>query len=100
MNSTGIVEAKQFLDPDGGIVESAARLGDEVARRLRDHEVVTIELRDMRGLSSSYFNVLLQKVLPVTMPRDFARRVILHFDSPAQEEVFKRSLEFANRALA
>jgi hypothetical protein len=100
MNVPNTIHARQFLDPQGRIVESAKLLADEVLTQLAAHDVVTVDLRELRGLSSSYFNVLLQRVLPVTTLADFPRRVQLMFDSPAQEHVYKRSLDFASRTVA
>jgi len=94
------IQANLLIDSQGGIVESAVRLADEVLRQLAIHDVVTVDLHQMRGLSSSYFNVLLQRVSAVTTLPEFPRRVQLLFDTPAQELVFKRSLEFARRTVA
>lgn len=100
MTTETTIEAKGFVDPTGEIVASAARLADEVVRQLAVHEVVTVNLRQMRGLSSSYFNVLLQRVSGVTSISEFPRRVRFIFDTSAQEVVFKRSLDFASRTVA
>jgi hypothetical protein len=94
------VEAKQFVAPSGSIVESAALLGDEVNARLRGAELVRVDLSGLRGLSSSYFNTLLQRVVPMTGIEDFPRRVELVFDSAAQEQVFARSMDFLKRSVA
>ena len=94
------IEAKQCLDPRGGIVASASLLADAVVRRLAEGNVVEIDLTTVRGLSSSYFNVLLQRVLPVTGIDHFADRIKLRYDSAAQELVFNRSFESARRGVA
>lgn len=94
------IEAKRFVHPEGRIVDSAERLADEVVRQLATHDVVTIDLREMRGLSSSYFNVLLQRVIATTTYAELSRRVGFVFDSPAQQQTFKRSLDFASRTVA
>lgn len=94
------IEARQFVDPSGRIVESATRLADEVARQLALHDVVAIDFRGMRGLSSSYFNVLIQRVVHETTPTEFLRRIQPLFDSSPQQQVFNRSLDFASRTVA
>src|SRR5687768_4027868 len=100
MTPKSTIEAKLHVDPGGRIVESAVRLADEVVRQLGFSDVVAVDFHEMRGLSSSYFNVLLQRIVPVTTLAEFPRRVELIFESPAQEQVFKRSLDFATRTVA
>jgi hypothetical protein len=94
------IQARRFVDREGRIVESAAALADEVVRQLAIHDIIAVDLLEMRGLSSSYFNVLLQRISAVTTLPEFSRRVRILFDSPAQEQVFKRSLDFASRTVA
>jgi hypothetical protein len=94
------IVAREFQDADGRIVESAARLAAEVLSALESHQVVEIDFHDLKGLSSSYFNVLLQQVLPVTTVSGFPQGVHLRFGSAAQQQVFARCFEFAKRAVA
>ena len=94
------IDAKRFLDPQGRIVASGQLLADEVARALSQHDVVQINFGGMRGLPSSYFNVLLQRIIPVANAQDFCRRVMTCFDSTAQEQVFRRSFESVTRGAA
>ena len=100
MPATITIEAKNFLDPNGGIVQSASLLADEVIRQLKQTDVVRIDFRDVRGLTSSYFNVLLQRVLAETTQQAFSQRIQLHFDSIAQQQVFDRSMESVRRSVA
>jgi len=94
------VSANAFRDPQDRIVASAARLAEEVVRLLAAHDVIEIDLGGMRGVTSSYYNVLLHRVLEVIPAGDFPRRVKLRFDSAAQQLVFNRSLESATRGAA
>jgi len=89
------IVAKEFVDPSGNIVGSAMLLANEVVRQLHSADAVTIDLSGMRGLSSSYFNVVIHEVLPSTGLADFERRVRLRFDTEAQAQVFARSYEVA-----
>lgn len=97
---TPTILAMQFVDSHGRIVESGSLLANEVVRQLQLADVVRVDFQKMRGLSSSYFNVFLQRVLPVTTMPDFPRRVEMLFDSPAQEQVFRRSLDSVQRTVA
>ena len=94
------IEAHRFRDPRDRIVASASLLADELVSRLAEHDVVLVDLRGMRGVTSSYYNVLLQRVLGVLPMTDLARRVRFCFDSAAQEQVYGRSLESAKRGAA
>jgi hypothetical protein len=94
------IEAHRFLDARQRIVASASLLADEVVRRLAEHDVLLIDLRGMRGVTSSYYNVLLQRVLSVLPMSDLPRRVRFCFDSAAQEQIYGRSLESATRGAA
>jgi hypothetical protein len=100
MTFAGTVKARAFVDPQGRIVESAGLLADEVLRQLPMVEVITIDFSDMRGLSSSYFNFLLQRVIAVITVAELNRRLVMAFDSPAQQQVYQRSLGFASRTVA
>jgi hypothetical protein len=94
------IPANSFRDPHDRIVASAARLADEAVRALAAHDVIEIDLAGMRGVTSSYYNVLLDRVLGVVPLADFPRRVKIRFDSAAQKLVFNRSLESATRGAA
>jgi hypothetical protein len=100
MTPANTIKAKEFVDPQGRIVESAGLLADEVLRQLPMVEVITIDFSDMRGLSSSYFNFLLQRVAAMITVPELKRRLVMAFDSPAQQHVFERSLSFASRTVA
>ncbi|MCC6423353.1 MAG: hypothetical protein IT447_07715 [Phycisphaerales bacterium] len=90
----------QFIEANGSIVASAELLAKEIVIQLTDHKVVMVDLSQMRGLSSSYFNVLLQRVGDAITLAEFPQRVRLQFDTAAQEQVFNRSLEYARRTVA
>lgn len=96
MPSASTIEARQFVDADNRPVESADLLAAEAVRLLASHDVLVIDLGGMRGLSSSYFNVLLKRIIQIMTAADLQRRIKFTFDSPAQELVFKRSLEFVS----
>ena len=94
------IEASQSRDPQDRIVASGLLLADEVVRRLTDHDVVEVNLKGLRGVTSSYYNVVLHRVLSILSMAEFARRVKFRFDSAAQEQVYNRSLESARRCAA
>ncbi|MFN0131779.1 MAG: STAS-like domain-containing protein [Phycisphaerales bacterium] len=64
MNSVQI-NAKDLIDPAGSVVGSATRIGNEAARHLRTGAPVVISLHGVRGVSSSFFNVIFSLVAEV-----------------------------------
>lgn len=88
-----MVEAREFIDGSGGIVESAMRLADAILPRLKEGARVSVSMAGMHGVSSSYFNVLLKRVMDECGPDAVRRRVHLRFNTKAQEGLYWRSRE-------
>jgi hypothetical protein len=86
-----IAEAKDYLDSNGLIVESASLLAEAVISRLQKEQEVEISLAGIHGTSSSYFNTILRTLVEVEGLENVSRRVKFRFDSKAQEHVFGRS---------
>ena len=80
------------MDSTGSIVATAGRLADELVRHLRDGHSVHISMSGMRGVASSYFNVILKRITEDLGIKALDR---LHFqwDSAAQQVVYQRSLK-------
>jgi len=88
-----IIQAKDFVDPRGLILESAERLANEVAARLKGGSDIEISLSELKGASSSYFNVLLLRLIEVFGANEIRNRVTFQFRTIAQQQVFQRSLD-------
>ncbi len=86
-------QAADFTDPDENMVQSAERLASAILDKLADQEKVIVSLRGMRGVSSSYFNVLLRSVATSFGAAALKDRISFLFDSFAQELVYERSLK-------
>jgi STAS-like domain of unknown function (DUF4325) len=95
-----VLEAKEFLDPQGLIVESASLLSKAVISHLAQGQDVTISLSQVRGISSSYFNIILGDVVAGFGADVIGRRVIFQFDSEPQRQVFQRSLDSLTKPVA
>ena len=84
--------AKDWMDPDGVIVASGERLARQIIPSLRQGKSVLIHTQGIGGVSSSYFNIILQMVRDEAGEGALGR---LHFQwsSPIQKGMSERSLE-------
>ena len=95
-----ILKAVDYLDAAGSIVNSGAMLADRALAALGAGQPVEITLAGMRGVSSSYFNILLKQLLDGVGLATFNQRVKFGFDSGVQEQMFRRSFESLTRNAA
>jgi hypothetical protein len=86
------LNAAAFMDSTGSIVATAGRLADELMRHLRDGHSVNVSMRGMRGVASSYFNVILQRITK-ELGMEALDRLHFQWDSAAQQVVYQRSLK-------
>jgi len=86
------IRAIDFIDPDGLIVRSGELLARQVLGTLRHDESVRVQFRGLSGISSSYFNILLKRLIEDMGP-DVLHRVQFEFVSPLQKQIFDRSRE-------
>ncbi len=86
------LKATSFLDSTGSIVGSAGRFADELVRNLRDGRSVNVSMEGMRGVASSYFNVVLQRITK-ELGIEALDRLRFQWDSTAQKVVYQRSLK-------
>lgn len=85
------VIAAAYCEPEDGPVDSAARVADAVLDATREHERVLISMSDLRGASSSFFNVILDRIARELGP-DAARQRVMFVDlGKHQVLVFERS---------
>ena len=89
------VEASNFVQDS--IVESGIALGNAIVEKLQSGETIIVSFVGMRGLSSSYFNPMLQSVKQNAGLGVIGRQLLFDIPSAAQQSVFNRSLDAANR---
>lgn len=92
--------ATEFVNPQGLIVESGLLLAARISAALTAGEAVEVSLAGMRGLSSSYFNVILGTLVEGFGLPAIENRVRFVFDSQAQQQTYRRSLDSFKRAVA
>ena len=90
------LEASNFVQDS--IVESGVALGNVIVEKLQSGETITVSFAGMRGLSSSYFNPMLQAVKLNAGLGVIGQRLLFDLPSAAQQSVFNRSLDAVNRA--
>jgi len=90
------IRAIDHLDPGGLIVRSGELLARPVVEALRSGGEVTVELRGLGGVSSSYFNIFLRTVRDALGPGALGR-VHVRSASPVQMQVYDRSLSALER---
>lgn len=77
----------------GDVVEDGDALADAVLNVLMNDPHVQVSFVDMRGLPSSFFNVLLKRLCDSEDGPQILEKIEFIFDSSAQEKIFARSKE-------
>lgn len=86
------IQAIDFTVQNERLVESAERLAGAIIDTLGVHDRVVVSLMGLRGVSSSYFNVILRNLVSSIDLAAVEERIEFQFDSMAQEMVYQRSL--------
>lgn len=92
------INAIDFVDPSQPVVDSASKVGIEVARLLRAGSNVLVSVRGVRGVSSSFFNVILSAVAEALNGDWDPARFDVDTDTPTQRMIYLRSLNSFARA--
>jgi hypothetical protein len=101
-NPTNIVElqAKEFLDARASIIESAKNLAEATVERLKEGSDVQISLEGLNGIPSSYFNVVLLRLIGEFGVEAVKLHVKFQLNTEAQRFVFQRSFDAAAKSVA
>jgi hypothetical protein len=87
-----VINAKDFIDDTMSVVDCAMRIAAEATRHLRSGGRVVVSIKGVRGVSSSFFNVILSAVAD-TLHNDLSeQRFDVECDTPTQRLVYTRSL--------
>jgi len=97
--ATVTVKASDFVNPNGSVVDCAQMVAAEVASALRSGDNVRVSVRGLRGVSSSFFNVILATVGDAIGSQLTDARFDVETETEVQKLVYRRSLEaFMKRA--
>ena len=93
------IRATNFFQPDDPTVLSAERFAAAIVTQLNGGEDgVSLDFSGMRGVASSYFNVLFGDIISAVGAQVFEQRVKLYFETPTQKLVANRSREAVLKA--
>jgi len=92
-----VVVARDHFDPSGSVVHSGMMLAEAVLALIETGASVEVDLRDVRGVGSSYFNVFLRRVDEALGLAALHHYIRFRFASRIQEMVFERSLDAMKR---
>ena len=99
MSSFISIDAASYAQDDRPVLECAERVAVETHRILATGANVVVSVRGLRGVSSSFFNVILAKVAASLPAQSIATRFSVDTDTETQRFIFERSLQaFVSRA--
>jgi len=98
IEKTTVLDASNYIDPKDSVVASAVMLADAVVDALVTREAVIVDLRGLRSVSSSYFNMLLSCVARRSGIEAVRTRLGFEFSSMAQKSIFDRSFDAVLRS--
>lgn len=85
------VLAKDHLDPQGVIVRSADLVANAIISKLKGDDLVELELNGLPGVSSSYYNLALRRIV-AEVGVEGLDRIRVRFASKLQQTIFERSM--------
>jgi hypothetical protein len=88
-----VVVAMDHWSPRDSVVENAERLADAIAAALASPGQVTVSLKGLRGITSSFANVILARMAREVGGVAARARVVFETDTELQREILARSLE-------
>jgi hypothetical protein len=86
------IKATDYVDPSESVVDCANRIATAVASRLQAGENVVVSVHDLRGVSSSFFNVILTRVTRTLGPQWTEERFAVDCETKTQRTIYLRSL--------
>lgn len=95
-----MLNAIDYIDPENGLVASAALLADAVIAALDHSARIDVSFVGMKSVSSSYFNMFLSQIGQRLGVEALQKRIVLHFSSDAQRAIFRRSFDAVLNNLA
>lgn len=87
--NTITIHSKDFIDESRAVTDSAAAIAQIVADSLQNGASVVVSVRGVRGVSSSFFNIIFAAAARVL--NGDAGRFSVITDTPTQELIYRRS---------
>ena len=98
MKDIETIKARQIVE-GGSAIDGGAKLAGVVTDRIARDGFAKVSFAGLRGLPSSFYNVLLIQILEKSDGRDLDTIVEFEFDSRPQREVFQRSRDRVIQAM-
>ncbi len=90
---TAVVQSSSFIDGTRPVVECAGKIADDVVLLLDQNKRVVLSVRGVRGVSSSFFNVILSRIRDAVGARIEPTRFTVDTDTQTQRLIFERSMK-------
>jgi hypothetical protein len=98
MNNATVIVARDFVDEKLSVVESAGLVARRVVEALQSGESVVVSVRGLRGVSSSFFNVLLDAAEKALGSKLDNGQFTVETETTTQRTIYDRSYAaFLNR---
>ena len=78
---------------DDAVVDTAALVAEAAAAALRAHGTIHVSLVDLRGVTSSFVNVVIQRIAGEFGPAALSTRLIFDTANRTQRDVIASSME-------
>jgi len=92
--------ARDFVSDTASVVETAEVVAVAINERLLRGEHVRLSMRGFPGTSSSFFNLVLRRVIEVNGINALEKRVQFDFATTIEAELFGRSLRATKKNIA
>lgn len=89
------ITATDFATDGKSIIDCANDVAMQTVRHLNNGENVVLSTKGLRGVSPSFFNVILLHVVDTLGPNWIPDRFSVETDTPTQKAVYERSLASA-----
>ena len=87
------IRAGDYVDPKHAVIDSAALIVATAIQHLRRGDNVRLTGQGVRGVSSSFFNVVLRGVVAEVGRAELLNRFDVQTETETQSLIYKRSLE-------
>jgi len=91
--STVHINATDYIQPHLSVVDCAIEIGRVVTKVLKEGGSVRLSFRGVRGVSTSFCNVIIAAVADALGGRPTSDRFDVDIDSALQRQVYQRSFQ-------
>jgi STAS-like domain of unknown function (DUF4325) len=93
-----VLRASDYIDPSVSYVSNAIAFANVAIEAMSNSPQITVDFGGVRSVSSSFFNMLLSRIVEELGVDALRTRVSFRFSSTAQKVIFDRSFQAVLRA--